>query len=145
MPKPMSRAAREAFLREPRPAILSIPQEGKGPLSSPVWFDFEPGGDFWIVMQKDSRKGRLMQVGTCVSLCVQLEARPYKYVTVEGPVTAVAPYDADTDLRAMAARYLGDDEAAGFVEGMRDTVAKGNGIKVSFKPARWLSADYEAT
>ena len=44
----------------------------------------------------------------------------------------------------MAARYLGDEEAAGFVEGMRETVAKGNGIKVSCKPERWLSADYEA-
>ena len=60
-------------------------------------------------------------------------------------MTAVVPYDADTDLRAMAARYLGDEEAAGFVEGMRETVAKGTGIKVSCKPERWLSADYEAT
>ena len=54
----MSRAAREAFLRDPRPAILSIPRQGKGPLSSPVWFDFDAGGDFWVLMQSDSRKGQ---------------------------------------------------------------------------------------
>lgn len=141
MPKPMSRPDREAFLREPRPAILSIPQEGRGPLSSPVWFDFEPGGDFWIVMQGDSRKGRLMQVGTHVSLCAQQEARPYKYVTVEGPVVSVERYGADT-LQAMATRYLGAEGGKAYVEAMRDSLARGKGIKVTFRPNAWLSADY---
>lgn len=142
MPKPMSRAVREAFLREPRPAILSIPQDGKGPLSSPVWFDFEPDGDFWVLMQRDSRKGQLMQVGTCVSLCVQQEARPYKYVSVEGPVSSVAAYQADIELLAMATRYLGEAGARDFLEGMREKAALGNGVKVTIEPKRWLSLDY---
>ncbi len=142
MAQPMSRAEREAFLREPRPAILSIPQEGKGPLSSPVWFDFEEGGDFWILMQSDSRKGQLMQVGTCVSLCAQRETRPYIYVSVEGPVVAVAAYDADTDLLAMATRYLGEAGGAQYVETMRPKFANGRGIKVTIKPERWVSSDY---
>ncbi len=142
MPQPMSRAEREAFLRDPRPAILSIPQEGKGPLSSPVWFDFEAGGDFWVLMQSDSRKGQLIRVGTCVSLCAQQEARPYKYVSAEGPVVAVAAYDADTDLLAMASRYLGAAGGAQYVEAMGEKFAQGQGIKVTIKPERWLSLDY---
>ena len=145
MPQPMSRAEREAFLRDPRPAILSIPQDGKGPLSSPVWFDFEPGGDFWVLMQSDSRKGQLMQTGVCVSLCAQQEAKPYKYVSVEGPVISVAAYDAEKDLLAMAARYLGAAGAKDFLDGMREKIAKANGIKVVIKPERWLSLDYSKT
>ena len=130
------------FLRDPRPAILSIPRDGKGPLSSPVWFDFEPGGDFWVLMQSDSRKGKLIQVGTCVSLCAQQEAKPYKYVSVEGPVLAIKIYGLDTDLLAMASRYLGEPGGAQYVETMRDKFAQGNGIKVTIKPERWLSLDY---
>lgn len=131
MPNPMSPAAREAFLRDPRPAILSIPQDGKGPLSSPVWFDFAPGGDFWI----------LMQVGTCVSLCAQEETRPYKYVTVEGPVVAVESYNAGT-LQAMATRYLGEEGGATYVDAMRESLERGLGVKVTVRLERWLSADY---
>jgi hypothetical protein len=142
MPQPMTRTEREAFLRDPRPAILSIPQDGKGPLSSPVWFDFDPGGDFWVLMQSDSRKGELMQVGTCVSLCAQQETKPYKYVSVEGPVVSVATYKADKDFLAMADRYLGTVGAREFVDGMREKTAKGQGVKVTIKPERWLSLDY---
>lgn len=83
-----------------------------------------------------------MQVGTCVSLCVQQEARPYKYVSVEGPVSAVATYQADIDLLAMATRYLGESGAREFLEGMRDKAAQGKGVKVTFEPKRWLSLDY---
>lgn len=142
MPAPMSKAEREAFLREPRPAILSIPVPGKGPLSSPVWFDFEPSGGFWILMQEDSRKGQLLKVGSRITLCVQQEARPYQYVSVEGPVSDIAHYDIDTDLRAMALRYLGEAGGDGFIEGMRGKYAQGHGIKVTVSPEHWLSADY---
>ncbi len=142
MPKPMTKAEREAFLKAPRPAILSVPQPGKGPLSSPVWYDYEPGGALWILMQADSRKGQLLEVGSRVSVCVQQEVRPYQYVTVEGPVSEITHYDLERDLGAMAARYLGESGRADFIAGMRGKYAQGNGIKVTITPEAWLSADY---
>ncbi len=138
----MSKAAREAFLCEARPAILSVPQLGKGPLSSPVWYDYEAGGSLWILMQNDSRKGKLLEVGSRVSLCAQKETRPYQYVSVEGPVSEIKHYDLDIDLRAMAVRYLGEAGGAEFIEAMRATYGQGHGIKVTITPESWLSADY---
>jgi hypothetical protein len=145
MAKPMSKVEREAFLKEPRPAILSIPQRGKGPLSTPVWYDYEPGGVLWILMQQDSRKGGLIEVGSRISVCVQKESRPYKYVTIEGPVDSIVHYALETDLRSMADRYLGRAGGAEFIEAMRDRFAQGNGIKVIMTPEAWLSADYDKT
>lgn len=142
MPAPMSKAEREAFLKEPRPAILSIPVADKGPLSSPVWFDFAPDVGLWILMQEDSRKGQLVQVGSRITVCAQQEARPYRYVSVEGPITDIVHYDIDSDLKAMAARYLGEAGSVGFIEGMRAKYAQGHGIKVTMHPEHWLSADY---
>lgn len=142
MPAPMSKAEREAFLKEPRPAILSIPVPGKGPLSTPVWFDFAPAVGLWILMQEDSRKGQLVKVGSRITVSAQQEARPYRYVSVEGPVTDIIHYDIDTDLKAMAARYLGDVGSVDFIESMRGKYAQGHGIKVTMRPEHWLSADY---
>ncbi len=93
-------------------------------------------------MQEDSRKGGLLEIGSRVSLCAQREARPYKYVSVEGPVIEIDHYDLDADLGAMAARYLGDSGRADYIERSREKFAQGNGIKVTIKPEAWLSADY---
>ena len=143
MTRPMTQDERDEFLREPRPGVLAIPVAGRGPLCSPVWFDFKPGGSFWILMQDNSRKGRLIQVGTWISLCVQQDARPYRYVTAEGPVTEIAPYGLETDLRAMADRYLGTDGGAEFVANMGASYGQGHGVKVTMDPKHWLSADYD--
>ena len=56
---------------------------------------------------------------------------------------AVDTYDA-ADLRAMATRYHGDAGAEAYVEAMREPLAKGLGIKVTIRPAAWLSADYDS-
>ena len=60
-------------------------------------------------------------------------------MTAEGPVSTVRPYDIETDLLAMATRYLGE-------EGGRDYIATagtgGNGVMVSMTPEHWLSTDY---
>ena len=143
MTRPMNQAERDAFLRDAKPGILAIPVAGRGPLCAPVWFDFTPGGPIWFLIQKESRKGRLIEAGTRLSLCVQRDTPPYKYVTVEGPVTDIAPYDLETDLRAMAVRYLGAEGGTEFVETMRPVHAGGGGIKVSMTPRHWLSSDYE--
>ena len=136
----MTKQEREAFLAEVRVGILSLPQPGLGPLAAPIWYSYEPGGDILLLTGRDSRKGRLLAPGVRVSLCVQTETRPYKYVTVEGPVVAVDARDVDRDLRPMAVRYLGreqgDQYAAAAASATMDSVL------VRIRPEHWLTVDY---
>ncbi|MFI5217680.1 MAG: pyridoxamine 5'-phosphate oxidase family protein, partial [Candidatus Limnocylindria bacterium] len=87
----MSQPEREAFLADVHVGVISIAEPGRGPLSAPIWYGYQPGGELWIVTERDSRKGRLLQRAGRFSLCAQSEQPPYKYVSVEGPVTAIVP------------------------------------------------------
>ena len=46
MPRPMTQPEREAFLAEPRVAVLSVARSGgRPPLSAPSFYAYEAGGD----------------------------------------------------------------------------------------------------
>jgi hypothetical protein len=136
-----TREEREAFLGEVHVGILSVPDTGRGPLTCPVWYRYEPGGDIVIVTGKDSRKVRLMEPGTRVSFCTQQEAMPPKYVSIEGPVVSIeaAPIEA---VKEVAARYLGEEIGARYVEATRAGDGAGGDVMVRVRPERWLSADF---
>ena len=142
MPFAMSQTEREAFLAVPRIAVLSLNDGARGPLAAPVWYDYAVGGELWFLTQTTSRKAKLLDVGTRLSLTVQREQAPYAYVSVEGPVTAIAPYELETDLLAMAARYLGPDGGRGYLDNVRATWKAETSVKISVRPERWLSVDY---
>src|SRR5262249_10342796 len=99
----MTRAEREAFLAETRVGVLSVSDDGRGPVIAPVWYHYEPGGMVRVVTGRNSQKGRLLRAAGRMSLCVQTETAPYQYVTVEGRVTLSEP-DYERDVRAMALR-----------------------------------------
>ena len=134
----MTQAEREGFLAEVHIGVLSIPEVGRGPLTAPVWYGYEPGGDLWFVTGRGSRKGRLLHKGVRVSLCAQTEQPPYKYVSIEGPVCATIKADVEQDVRPLAHRYLGRELGDQYVE----SEAGGDSILVRIKPERWLSVDY---
>jgi len=134
----MSKDEREAFLADVHVGILSVPEPDRGPLSVPIWYAYEPGEDIRIMTGRNSRKGRLLQLGTRVSLCAQTETRPYKYVTVEGPVVAIDSRDVEQDLRPMASRYLGPEQGKQYAAG----ATAGDSVLVRIRPERWLSVDY---
>ncbi len=138
----MTKAEREAFLAAARVGVLAIPEGGRGPLSSPVWYDYEPGGDLWFLTQSTARKGQLLHVGGRVSLLVQETSSPYSYVSVEGPVSAIQPSDLLGDLQPMAQRYLGEQGGTDYAAGLTESYARGNAIKVFVTPERWLTVDY---
>ena len=135
----MTMEERQAFLAEVHVGVIAINEPGRGPLAVPVWYAYEPGGDVQVLMQADSRKMVGIEAADRFSLCAQQEAPPYKYVTVEGPVANVRPYDIDTDLLAMATRYLGKYGGAAYAAGADPN---GNGVLVSMTPEHWLSTDY---
>jgi len=138
----MTKAEREAFLAGVHVGVLSIPEPGRGPLTAPIWYGYEPGGELWIVTERESRKGRLLRPGARVSLCAQSEAPPYRYVSVEGPIVSIAPSELERDERPLARRYLGREQGDRYIEATGGTAARGANLRVHLRPERWLTVDY---
>jgi hypothetical protein len=69
------------------------------------------------------------------------ENPPYKYVSVEGPITSKEPMDLEGHLRPMARRYLGEEMGDRYVE-----KEPSEGSMVYFmEPEVWLTVDYAKT
>ncbi|MFQ5457099.1 MAG: pyridoxamine 5'-phosphate oxidase family protein [Myxococcota bacterium] len=138
----MTKEERESFLAGVHIGVLSIPEEGRGPLCAPVWYAYEPGGDLWFETEAGSRKAGLLKEGGRFSLLAQTETPPYRYVSVEGPVASITPGDLEGDTRPMAHRYLGAEVGDGYIEATGGTDARAKTIVVRMRPERWLTADY---
>lgn len=134
----MSKSEREAFLADLHVGVLSIPSPKGPPLTAPVWYDYAPGGDYWLLTGPNSQKGKLLEVGTKVTLVAQREALPYAYVSVEGTVSEIRDCEHEADTRPMARRYLGPEMGDGYAEANRDD----GSVRVSVTPNRWLTVDY---
>ena len=91
---------------------------------------------------RDSKKGRLLTEGQRISLCVQTEAPPYKYVSVEGPITEIAAAEVETVTRPMARRYLGAEAGDAYIASTGGGEDRDSSIVVRMAPARWLTVDY---
>jgi nitroimidazol reductase NimA-like FMN-containing flavoprotein (pyridoxamine 5'-phosphate oxidase superfamily) len=135
----MTKEEREAFLADVHVAVISVTEDGHGPLAVPIWYSYEPGGEVRILTGRKSRKGRLLERAGRFSLCVQTETPPYRYVSVEGPIVAVEAADIERDLRPLAHRYLGPEVGDLYVEDTRDVVG---GVLARMRPERWLTVDY---
>lgn len=133
----MTRAEREEFLTGLHVGVIGVTYAERS-LAVPIWYDYEPGGDVIVLTNPDSVKGRALEETRWYSLCAQDETPPYKYVTVEGPVTAIEPSDDET-LRAMAHRYLGPELGDRYVESTEEAPAN---CAYRMTPARWFTVDY---
>ncbi len=133
----MSVEEREAFLADLHVGVVGIARKTKGPLTVPIWYDYEPGGDVWMVLSSTSLKGKLLTKTDRISLCAQSEQPPYSYVSIEGPFRITRR--ADEQLLHMATRYLGEElgrQYAAASEGGDDSVV------VSITPETWYTVDY---
>lgn len=133
----MTRSEREQFLSESHVGIVSIPREGRGPLTVPVWYDYTPGGDVWIITSSASLKGRLLRDSSRISLCAQTETPPYRYVSIEGPFTTSAI--GAEDMLHMATRYLGEEQGRQYAEASGTNDAN---MVVRIRTEAWLTVDY---
>jgi PPOX class probable F420-dependent enzyme len=132
----MTQSEREQFLSELHVGVLSIERPDGPPLTVPVWYVYEPGGELWFLISPDSVKGRLLQKSMRFSLCAQSESLPYKYVSIEGTAT-ISPADKELHSRPMAHRYLGVKGGDSYVE-----TESGDSVRVSTTPERWFTVDY---
>jgi nitroimidazol reductase NimA-like FMN-containing flavoprotein (pyridoxamine 5'-phosphate oxidase superfamily) len=144
MPRPLTEQEREDFLAERHVAVLSLPSDNeRPPLAFPVWYGYRPGGEITYYTHRSeprSRKLRLLHEGSVVSLCVQREELPYKYVTVEGTVIAENDSPTAEQMLAIVRRYLSADDAQAFLESEMKSVA--TLVLFTIRPDRWAGLDF---
>jgi nitroimidazol reductase NimA-like FMN-containing flavoprotein (pyridoxamine 5'-phosphate oxidase superfamily) len=138
----MTKQEREAFLADVHVGVISIEEAGRGPLTVPIWYDYQPGGELWIITDRGSRKGKLLDAAGRFSLCAQTESVPYKYVTVEGPIVAVEATDPERVGRPMAHRYLGQELGDQYLEATSADEASRESVCFRMRPEHWLTVDY---
>jgi uncharacterized protein len=145
MTRVLDAAEREDFLAQPHIGVLSVASDSdRPPLTVPVWYAYQPGGNITFFTGTDgrrARKTRLLERAGTLSFCVQRAEHPYKYVTVEGTVIDVERKPSVADVVAIVRRYLPEDAAQGFAEA---EVANPAGTFTLFtvRPDRWLSFDF---
>ena len=145
MPRPLTVQEHQTFLADVHVAVLSVASDSdRPPLTVPVWYSYQPGGNlsfFTSTQGRKARKTRLIQKAGVLSLCVQREEFPYKYVTVEGTVVQSDQPPSVEQMLAVVRRYLPEEQAQGFVKselGRRDTQL----VLYTIRPDRWLTADF---
>lgn len=143
MPAPMTKQEREEFLAAVHVGIVSVVDAGRGPLSVPVWYLYEPGGEIVVVTRPQARKAGLLRVGARVSFCVQEEQLPPKYVSIQGVVVAAAPAEIEHDVKAVVRKYLGAEVGDAYVDNTRPNGT--DEIVVRIRPERWFSRDFGRT
>jgi len=133
---------RQAFLSEPHVAVLSVAQPGRGPLSMPVWYLYQPDGELHVWTGATTHKARLIQKAGRFSMVVQDPRPPYKYVSLEGPVVGIEPAQLERDIRPMAHRYLGVEPGEQYIASIGGDSAGEGDILIRMRPERWYSVDY---
>jgi hypothetical protein len=135
----LSERDRELFLAEPHIAALSVSAgPGRGPVTVPMWYQYEPGGEAWVLTEAASLKARLIGAAGRFTLMVERMAPTIRYVSVEGPVTRTIP-ETDELVREITERYLPPEKVPGYL-----AMAKaefGPQIVVYLRPERWLTSD----
>ncbi|MFE3373943.1 pyridoxamine 5'-phosphate oxidase family protein [Streptomyces sp. NPDC059173] len=136
----LTREEREQFLAEPHVAALAV-ASGNGdraPLSVPVWYAYEAGGDVRVLTGRTSRKAELIAAAGRFTLLVDRLEPTVRYVSVEGPVIDTRP-GTRADLEHMSARYLPAEKVAGYVEFAWEN--HGEQVVITLRPERWVSSD----
>lgn len=136
----MSKNERERFLAGVHVAVFAVADGAQGPIAVPVWYAYQPGGDVLINTGKTSPKAVLAATAGRATLCVQNEAPPYGYVSVEGTVK-IEPADYDGQLVPIAKRYLGET-ADMYLAGSSKETSEAENVLIRLTPDRWRTADF---
>jgi hypothetical protein len=135
----LSAADRESFLAEPHIAALSVSAgQDRGPFTVPIWYQYTPGGEAWVLTEARSRKTRLIEAAGRFTLMVDRVMPTTRYVSVEGPVARIVP-GTDRLLREITARYLPPEEVPAYIEFANAEL--GEQVAIYLRPERWLTAD----
>ena len=136
MANSMNHEEREYYLADRHVGVLSVARIGKAPLVLPIWYDYEPGGELWVMTPRDSAKHKLLERENRFSLCVQTDSWPYRYVSVSGPVTSIEPRD-ETTVRSLVERYIPTSKVERFLEVIADV----DYLIIRMRPEQWATSD----
>lgn len=133
---------RQKFLAEPHIGALAVTDvEGRAPLTLPIWYQYVPGGDLWVLTGTHSKKGRLIAAAGRFSLMVERVRPTIRYVSVEGPVVRTEKATVER-LTELSARYLAAEKVASYVQFA--TANHGENSVFHLRPEHWYSADLGA-
>jgi PPOX class probable F420-dependent enzyme len=130
----MTKAEREAFLADAHVGVLAVEEPGRGPLALPIWYLVDDG-DVVMSIGAGSVKARLLEAAGRATLTIQTEDAPYKYASIEGPVT-IGPLALDR--LELASRYLGPELGQWYVD---STPGEGL-VDARLRPERWRTHDF---
>ena len=135
----LSKEEREQFLAEPHVAALSVyAGDARGPLAVPIWYQYTPGGEPWVLTGAGSRKARLIEATGYFTLMVDRVAPTVRYVSVDGAVSRIEP-GTDDQQAELARRYLPADRVDAFLEYARNEL--GEHVAIFMQPQHWISSD----
>jgi nitroimidazol reductase NimA-like FMN-containing flavoprotein (pyridoxamine 5'-phosphate oxidase superfamily) len=135
----LSKLDREQFLAEPHIAALSVAAgDRRGPLTVPIWYQYTPGGEPWLLTGTSSRKHRLIEAVGHFSLMVERLEPSVRYVAVDGAVSRIDP-GTDEQLVEMTKRYLAPERVERYLEFARRE--HGPTVAIFMRPQHWLSSD----
>lgn len=138
----LSREEREQFLTEPHIASLSVfAGEGRGPLTVPIWYQYTPGGEPWVLTGTGSRKHQLIEAAGYFTLMAERLEPTVRYVAVDGAVSRIEP-STDEQLEEVTRRYLSGESADNYLKFAREEL--GENVAIYMKPQHWLSSDMGA-
>ena len=145
MPRRLTEQECWELFREPHVAVLSVASDNaRPPLTAPVWYAPQDDGTVFFFTGSTGepvRKTRLIRKAGVLSLVVQREQLPYRYATLEGSVTAYHQPPSRELLLSVVSRYLPDEPAQGFVEGLLSRVTP-HLIGFSIRPDHWDALDF---
>ncbi len=126
-------------MAEPHIAALSVSAgQDRGPLTVPIWYQYEPGGEALVLTEAGSWKARLIEAAGRFTLMIDRVAPTVRYVSVEGPVTSIIP-GTDELLREITVRYVPPEKVPAYIEFAKADL--GEQVAIYLRPQRWLSAD----
>jgi PPOX class probable F420-dependent enzyme len=133
----MTRDERETYLAELHVGVIAVERPDRAPLAVPIWYGYEAGGDVVLWTTAGSVKEKLIRAAGRFAITVQDEQPPYRYATAEGTVTGIEKAD-DATVRAIAIRYLGDQDGNAFADQNFDD----GSVIIRMRPEKWLTTDY---
>lgn len=134
----MTAQERQEFLAGAHIGVVAVNRADRAPLAVPVFYDYAPGGEVLIWIDRGSVKEHLFREAGRFSICAQVETPPYKYATAEGPVIAIDQAPTEEQALGIMGRYLPAGDAAHWVE---DNLGPSS-LLVRMRPEKWLSMDY---
>lgn len=142
-PFSMSRKEREAFLAQTHVGIVTVEQTGRGPLAAPVWYRWDDERSaIRFSTEGSSRKAEALRKAGRATFVVQVESLPYKYVTIEGPVTLTEDFDKKIEVDDVARRYLGVEQGNAYLATVEAGLEAGGTILVvHLAPEHWATVD----